>query len=87
MDRGAWQAAVHRVAQSQTGLKRLSMHALSKQLYSLIFLIYIFILFASHLSNLFMSGVGFIFGGLAVLAMIYVFKRTSLYIKNMEAFK
>ena len=32
MDRGAWQAAVHRVAQSQTGLKRLSMHALSKQL-------------------------------------------------------
>ncbi|MBO7191586.1 MAG: DUF2157 domain-containing protein [Elusimicrobiaceae bacterium] len=49
--------------------------------------IYIFILFASHLSNLFMSGVGFIFGGLAVLALIYVFKRTSLYIKNMEAFK
>ena len=27
MDRGAWQAAVHRVTQSQTGLKRLSMHA------------------------------------------------------------
>ena len=27
MDRGAWRAAVHRVAQSQTWLKRLSMHA------------------------------------------------------------
>ena len=27
MDRGAWQAAVHRVAQSRTQLKRLSMHA------------------------------------------------------------
>ena len=25
--RGAWRASVHRVAQSQTGLKRLSMHA------------------------------------------------------------
>ena len=27
MDRRAWQAAVHRVAKSQTQLKRLSMHA------------------------------------------------------------
>ena len=27
VDRGAWWAAVHRVAQSQTGLKQLSMHA------------------------------------------------------------
>ena len=27
MDRGAWWAAVHGVAQSQTRLKRLSMHA------------------------------------------------------------
>ena len=27
MDRGAWQATVHRVAQCQTRLKRLSMHA------------------------------------------------------------
>ena len=26
MDRGAWQAAVHRVAQSRTLLKQLSMH-------------------------------------------------------------
>ena len=26
-DRGAWRAAVHRVAKSQTQLKRLSMHA------------------------------------------------------------
>ena len=49
--------------------------------------IYIFLLFASHLSNLLMSGVGFIVGGLAILALIYIFKRTSLYIKNMEVFK
>ena len=27
MDRGAWQATVHGVVKSQTGLKRLSMHA------------------------------------------------------------
>ena len=27
VDRGAWRAAVHRVAQSRTRLKRLSMHA------------------------------------------------------------
>ena len=27
MDRGAWQATVHRVSKSRTGLKRLSMHA------------------------------------------------------------
>ena len=27
MDRGAWRATVHRVAKSQTRLKRLSMHA------------------------------------------------------------
>ena len=28
MDRGAWRAAVHRVTQSQTGLKQLSTHIL-----------------------------------------------------------
>ena len=27
MDRGAWQSIVHRVAKSQTQVKRLSMHA------------------------------------------------------------
>ena len=33
MDRGAWWAAVHRVAQSRTGLKCLSMHdALDKEM-------------------------------------------------------
>ena len=32
MDRGAWSAAVHRVAQSRTWLKRLSMHALEKKM-------------------------------------------------------
>ena len=29
MDGGAWRAAVHKVAQSQTRLKQLSMHLLS----------------------------------------------------------
>ena len=31
MDRGAWWATVHRVAQSWTRLKRLSMHTASKR--------------------------------------------------------
>ncbi|MBO4674647.1 MAG: DUF2157 domain-containing protein [Elusimicrobiaceae bacterium] len=49
--------------------------------------IYIFILFAGAFSNLFMSGIGFILGGLSILGMIYVFRRTSRYIKTMEIFK
>ena len=32
MDGGAWWAAVHGVAQSQTRLKRLCMHALGKEM-------------------------------------------------------
>ena len=32
MDRGAWWAAIHGVAQSQTRLKRLIMHALEKEM-------------------------------------------------------
>ena len=32
VDRGAWWAAVHRVAKSQTQRKRLSMHALEKEM-------------------------------------------------------
>ena len=58
MDRGAWQATVHRVAQSQTGLKRPSMHALSKQVQSIIFLIYGFILgFCLILSGLYLGNI------------------------------
>ena len=34
MDRGAWQAAVHRVAQSHTRLKQLSMHSLNRGMQS-----------------------------------------------------
>ena len=30
MERGAWQATVHRVAQSQTRLKQISMHAMTQ---------------------------------------------------------
>ena len=49
--------------------------------------IYIFMLFTSCFGNLFLSGLGFIGGGLAVLGLIYVLRRTSRYIKNMEEFK
>ena len=45
MDRGAWQAAVHRVAKSQTLLKRLSMHACIKWQIT-------WILWRAHLSHL-----------------------------------
>ena len=31
MDRGAWRATVHGVAKSQTGLKQLSMHAVTRK--------------------------------------------------------
>ena len=34
MDRGAWQATIHRVAQSQTQLKQLSTHARAFKLQS-----------------------------------------------------
>ena len=49
--------------------------------------IYLFVLFASAFGNLFMSGIGFILGGLGILGLIYLFRRTSRYVKNMEAFK
>ena len=49
--------------------------------------IYLFVLFASAFGNLFMSGIGFIVGGLSILGLIYLFRHTSRYIKNMEAFK
>ena len=38
MDIGAWQATVHRVAQSQTQLKRLSTHACTAHLVCLLYL-------------------------------------------------
>ena len=34
MDRGAWQATVHRIAKCQTRLKRLSMHAYMLHIYN-----------------------------------------------------
>ena len=49
--------------------------------------IWIFILFASVYENLFMSGIGFILSGLAILGMIKILKKTSKFIQNMEAFK
>lgn len=49
--------------------------------------LYIFVLFASCFGSLFLSGLGFIGGGLAVLGLVYVLRRTSRYIKNMGEFK
>ena len=48
--------------------------------------IWIFILFARSFGNLFMNGIGFILGGLAILGMIKILKKTSKFIQNMEAF-
>lgn len=49
--------------------------------------IYIFVLFATCFGSLFLSGLGFIGGGLAILGLIYALRHTSRYIKNMEEFK
>lgn len=48
--------------------------------------IYIFLIFVTRFGNLLTSGFGFIFGGFAVLALIYMLKNTSKYIKSMGAF-
>ena len=49
MDRGAWQATVHRLPKSRTRLKQLSMHAgyLVSELNLVFFLIFIFIYLAA----------------------------------------
>ena len=48
--------------------------------------VYIFLLFANRFGNLLWSGFGFILGGIAVLGLIYILRRTSKYIKAMEVF-
>lgn len=49
--------------------------------------VYLFCIFASRFGDLLTSGIGFIVGGLLVLLFIYLLRKTSRYIKNMEAFK
>ena len=49
--------------------------------------IFVFGIFASRFGTLFVSGVGFILGGLFVLGFIYILRRTTRYIKKMEAFQ
>ncbi len=49
--------------------------------------IYIFLIFISKINNLWTSGLGFISAGLLVLALIYILRRTTKYIKTMEIFK
>lgn len=49
--------------------------------------IYIFLLFVCGVHDLFASGIGFIIGGLLILLLIYILRRTTQYIKQMEIFK
>lgn len=49
--------------------------------------IYVFGIFASRFGNLFVSGLGFILGGLFVIGFIYVLRKTTRYIRKMEAFQ
>ncbi len=49
--------------------------------------IYIFAIFASKMGNLWVSGWGFIFGGLFILAFVFALRKTTRYIKQMEIFK
>lgn len=48
--------------------------------------IYILLLFLTRFGNLFISGIGFVLGGLLLLCVLYLLKKTSKYIKTMEAF-
>ena len=49
--------------------------------------IYIFLIFMFHTSSLWLSGLGFIGGGLLILILIYCLRQTTRYIKQMEIFK
>lgn len=48
--------------------------------------VYIFLIFMHRFGDLLLSGCGFIFGGIAVLALIYFLRKTSKYIKTIEVF-
>ena len=48
--------------------------------------LYVLFLFLTRYGNLFMSGIGFILGGVLLLGILYLLKRTSKYIKAMEIF-
>jgi len=47
---------------------------------------YVALIFITRFGDLFLSGIGFILGGFAVLGLIYLLKRTAKYITEMEAF-
>ena len=48
--------------------------------------LYILFLFLTRFGNLFISGVGFILGGVLLLGVLYLLRKTSKYIKTMEVF-
>ena len=47
---------------------------------------YIFFIFTSRMTDLLLSGFGFVFSGLLILGFIYVLRKTTKYIKAMEVF-
>ena len=49
--------------------------------------IYIFLIFACRMHNLWLSGLGFIGGGLLILLLIWALRKTTHYIKQMDTFK
>lgn len=49
--------------------------------------IYIFAIFASKLGSLWSAGFGFILGGILLLLLIWLLRKTTRYIKQMEVFK
>ena len=48
--------------------------------------LYILFLFFTRFGNLFMSGIGFILGGILLLGVLYLLRKTSNYVKTMEVF-
>jgi len=49
--------------------------------------VYLFLIFAFKMGSLWLSGFGFIGGGVLLLLFIWVLRKTSRYIKKMEAFQ
>lgn len=48
--------------------------------------LFILFLFLTRFGSLFISGIGFVFGGILLLGILYLFKKTSDHIKTMEIF-
>jgi len=62
-------------------------HLKSFQTNAMLVEIYLFLIFALQFSDLWASGLGFIGGGLLVFGFIWLLRRTSRFIKDMEVFR